>query len=60
MIDSINKVMAEVNVSGSSENATLEAGLVLYDVNNNVIDQAQLSNNLGEDGLTVDVRIISD
>ena len=57
VIDSINKVMAEVNVSGLSENATLEAGLVLYDVNNNVIDQAQLSNNLGEDGLTVDVEL---
>ena len=57
VISSISRVCAEVNVSGLSENATLEATLILYDANNNVIDQTLLANNLGEEGVTVDVEL---
>lgn len=57
VINSISRVCAEVNVSGLSENATLEATLILYDANNNVIDQTLLANNLGEEGVTVDVEL---
>lgn len=57
VINSINKVVAEVDVSGLSENSTLEAKLVLYDANNNVIDQTLLANNLGKDGVSVEVTL---
>lgn len=57
VINSISRVCAEVNVSGLSENATLEATLILYDANDNVIDQTLLANNLGEEGVTVDVEL---
>ncbi len=57
VISSISRVCAEVNVSGLSENSTLEATLVLYDANDNVIDQTLLANNLGEEGVTVDVEL---
>ncbi|MGN1192810.1 MAG: YbbR-like domain-containing protein [Dorea sp.] len=57
VIDSISKVMAEVDVSGLSESTTLEAKLVLYDVNNNVVDQTLLANNLGKEGVSVSVEL---
>lgn len=57
VINSINRVCAEVDVSGLSESATLEATLILYDANNNVIDQTLLTNNLGDEGLSVEVEL---
>lgn len=57
IIDSISKVVAEVDVSGLSDDATLEASLVLYDANNNVVDQTRLANNLGKDGISVKVTL---
>lgn len=57
VIDSISRVVAESNVSGLSENADVEGRLVLYDVNNNVIDQTLLANNLGKDGVSVQVTL---
>ncbi|WP_346663382.1 CdaR family protein [uncultured Merdimonas sp.] len=57
VLNSINRVCAEVDVSGLSESEELEANLVLYDVNNNVIDQTLLVNNLGEEGLSVEVEL---
>lgn len=57
VIDSISKVMAEVDVSGLSEDTTLEAKLVLYDSNNNVVDQTLLANNLGKEGVSVSVEL---
>lgn len=55
VIDSISRVVAEANVSGLSENADIEGRLILYDANNNVIDQTLLANNLGKDGVSVRV-----
>ena len=60
LISEISKVVAEVNVSGLSEDAELEAKLVLYDVNGNVIDQTLLENNLGKEGISVRVKLLSD
>ena len=57
VINSISRVTAEVDVSGLSEDASLEAKLVLYDNNNNVIDQTLLANNLGKDGVSVNVEL---
>lgn len=57
VIDSINRVAAEIDVSGLSESTDLEARLVLYDGNNNVIDQTILTNNLGKDGVHVKVKL---
>lgn len=57
VIDSISRVTAEADVSGLSEDATVEARLVLYDVNNNVVDQTLLANNLGKEGVSVEVKL---
>lgn len=57
VIDSINRVVAEVDVSGLSSDTEVEARLVLYDANNNVIDQSLLANNFGKEGLSVDVKL---
>ena len=57
VIDSINRVVAEVDVSGLSSDTEVEARLVLYDANNNVIDQSLLANNIGKEGLTVEVTL---
>ena len=58
IINSIAKVTAEADVSGLSEDETLEAKLVLYDSNNNVIDQTLLANNLGKEGVSVEVNLL--
>ena len=46
-----------MDVSGLSSDTEVEARLVLYDANNNVIDQSLLANNLGKEGLTVEVKL---
>lgn len=57
VINSISRVVAEADVSGLSENADIEARLILYDANNNVIDQTLLANNLGKEGVSVEVTL---
>lgn len=57
VIDSISRVTAEADVSGLSEDASVEARLVLYDANNNVIDQTLLANNLGKEGVSVEIEL---
>lgn len=57
VIERISKVVAEVNVSGMSQNAILESSLTLYDAENNVIDQSLLGNNLGKIGVSVKVEL---
>lgn len=58
VINEISRVEASVSVSGLSKNAVLESELVLYDSNNNVIDQNLLSNNLGTEGVGVRVQLL--
>lgn len=57
LVEKISKVEAGVNVSGLSENTVLDSALVLYDENNNVIDQSRLANNLGNVGVSVSVTL---
>lgn len=59
IIANIDKVEASVNVSGLSSSCTLDAELILYDGNGNVMDQSQLTNNLGEEGISVNVEILN-
>ncbi|MCI8321378.1 MAG: hypothetical protein HFH02_09940 [Dorea sp.] len=59
VIAEISRVEASVSVSGLSRDAVLDSELVLYDSNNNVIDQNLLSNNLGTEGVGVSVQILN-
>ena len=58
VINQISRVEAAVNVSGLSKSMTLASELVLYDKNNEEIDQKLLTNNVGEDGVGVFVEIL--
>ena len=58
LIDSISKVEASVSVSGLSEDVVTKSELVLYDSDNNVIDQSLLANNLGTEGVSVSVQVL--
>ena len=57
VINRIDKVVAEVNVSGVAKDVVIPSELVIYDADENVIDATVLTNNLGEDGVTVSVKI---
>ena len=58
LVNNIARVVAKVNVSGMSADRVLPAELILYDGNGNVMDQSMLSNNLGEEGLSVNVQML--
>ena len=58
-IEEIDRAVAYVHsASGISEDSDLAADLILYDKDNNILDQNQLSNNLGEKGLTVHIEVL--
>ena len=59
VIDVISRVEASVNVSGLSKSQTLVSELVLYDQNNEIMDQKLLTNNIGTDGVGVSVQILN-
>lgn len=60
IIDSIDKVVAEVNVSGMSRDEEIPAEMVLYDAAGRIIDATLVTfNNLGEEGLTVKVQVLN-
>lgn len=58
VVDRVNKAVAEVNISGLSEDTQKDSKLILYDGNGDVIDQTQLANNLGNFGVSVNVTIL--
>ena len=58
-IGNIQKVVAKVDVSGKYESDTLDAELIIYDGNGNPMDQSQLTHNLGEQGLSVNVQMLN-
>jgi YbbR domain-containing protein len=58
-VANVAKAVAKVDVSGLSRDQELSAELVLYDSEGNVIDQTLLTNNLGDQGITVSVQILS-
>lgn len=55
VIDSISRVVAEVDITGLSRDTTLDATIVYYDSDNNEINPEQIGNNLGTTGVTVNV-----
>ena len=59
VIDEISRVEASVNVSGLSKSQVLASELVLYDKNNDEMDQKLLTNNIGSDGVGVSVQILN-
>ncbi len=59
LIDDIDMVVAKVDVSGISKNGEVPAELVYYDSHGNPIDRSQLTDNIGEDGITVDVTVLN-
>lgn len=58
VIEQINRVIAEVNVSGLSQDTVLDSELAFYDADNNVIAQSLLANNLGNIGVSVRVKLL--
>lgn len=58
IIDSIDRVEAKVNISGLSKDTELPAEMVLYDAAGGVIDSTQIEHNLGEEGLSVLVKLL--
>ncbi len=59
VISKISRVEAGISVSGLSSDTVLPSEIVLYDDENNVIDQSLLANNLGTDGVSVSVQILN-
>ena len=57
VIDRISKVVAQINVSGLSEDSSIDAVLTYYDSDNNEISAEQLANNLGTTGVKVNVTL---
>lgn len=58
-VSSIDKAVAKVDVSGLSRSGELAADLIYYDSNGNVVDKTQLTDNLGEEGVSVNVQILN-
>lgn len=56
-VEKISKVVAKVDVSEMSKDATVDAKLVYYDAADNVIDQTLLTSNCDKNGVTVAVSI---
>ena len=60
MVESIEKAIVKVDVTGRSESGTVQGNLVLYDSQGNVVDQNKLSNNLNtETGIQVDIQVLN-
>lgn len=59
LVSSIDKAVAKVDVSGLSKTTVLQAELIYYDSNGNVVDRSQLKDNLGSDGITVNVQMLN-
>ena len=57
IINRIDRVVAEVNVSGAAKDTGFPSELVLYASDDSVIDSTLLSDNLGGEGVTVNVAI---
>ena len=57
VIDSIAKVVAKVDVNGLSKDTEKAAELYLYDENGISLDQTFIEHNLGEEGVSVEVKI---
>ncbi|MGC4019325.1 MAG: CdaR family protein [Muricomes sp.] len=59
LVNSIDKAVAKVDVSGLSKTTVKAAELIYYDSNGNVLDKSQLKDNLGSEGITVNVQVLN-
>lgn len=57
VVDSIAKVVAKVDVNGLSKDVEKDAELYLYDENGISLDQTFIEHNLGEEGVSVKIKI---
>ena len=57
VINSIDRASAKISLDGISSNKTIRSELVLYDSDDNQIDQSRLTNNIGEEGINVKVTV---
>lgn len=58
LVNSIDKAVVKVDVSGISKSGVLPAELEFYDSRGNVVDRSQLTDNIGEEGVTVNVTVL--
>ena len=58
VVNAITKVVAEVDVSGLSKDKELDAVMTLYDEKGIVLDQTLIHHNLGEEGVSVKVKML--
>ena len=58
IVDDIERVVAKIDVTGLSEDTDVAATLHYYDGNGNTMNVAQLTNNLGDKGVTVSVQML--
>ena len=59
IVSSIESVIAKVDVSGISKDEILPAEIIFYDNHGSVVNRSQLVDNLGEEGITVDVKVLN-
>lgn len=57
-IEDIQRVVAQIDVMGISEDCVKEAKLIILDGNGNVMDQSAMQNNLGDKGVSVNVQVL--
>ena len=57
VINSIDRASAKISLDGISSDKTIRSELILYDSDNNKIDQSRLTNNIGEEGIKVKVSV---
>lgn len=57
-IEDIQRVVAQIDVMGISEDCVKEAKLIIFDGNGNVMDQSAMQNNLGDKGVSVNVQVL--
>lgn len=58
LLEQVDRAAAQVNIDGISEDSALDGTLVLYDVYGNELNQTQLGNNLGDEGISVSVDVL--
>lgn len=59
VVTSISKVVAQVDVTGLYKDSEKDAKLVMYDAAGTIIDQTRVKTNLGEDSVTVRIKVLS-
>lgn len=60
LVESIEKAVVKVDVTGRADSGTVQGNLVLYDSQGNIVDQSKLSNNLNtEKGIQVEIQMLN-